>query len=171
MTTIVSMDPGKATGFSVWSDCEKIVQDSLMPVALEAPDFTTACTFLENMTMRCLQTPNEWDGQVHFISESYIISSGTARQTQSNWSLELIGVMRYLAERHDFEFTLQTPANAKIFSTDEKMKRMAQHSSKGWWHPTAGGHANDSLRHLLLFMSKRSILTTDDMRHMIGGQD
>lgn len=59
-------------------------------------------------------------------------------------ALEIIGALRYVCHLHNTVFVLQSPANAKSFSTAAKLKKL------GWWFPTEGGHANDALRHLLL---------------------
>ena len=62
----------------------------------------------------------------------------------------MIGGLRYLAVVGDeyvgpLRFVRQTPAQAKSFGTDDKLRRL------GWYTPTPGGHANDAARHLLAF--------------------
>lgn len=92
-----------------------------------------------------------------------MITNETAKKTQQTSSLEIIGVLKWwyyqMDERSHVEdsvFTLefQTPAAAKKFGTDFKLKNL------GWWQ-TGEQHnykdandANDALRHGLLWLSK-----------------
>lgn len=68
-------------------------------------------------------------------------------------ALYTIGAIRYLCSRESVEFVLQSPADAKKFSSNEKLKRV------GWYTPTRGGHANDAQRHLLLIAVKRGLVS------------
>lgn len=61
-------------------------------------------------------------------------------------ALELIGWLRAMSYLCDIPFVLQTPADAKRFSTDKKLE------AAGWLQPKGQDHANDALRHLLLYM-------------------
>jgi len=89
--------------------------------------------------------------ELHVVCESYIVTANTLKKSRQNWSLEGIGVFRYLARTSDAEFTLQSPADAKTFATDEKLKAMG-------WHVPGRDHANDASRHLLLYCLKRRII-------------
>jgi len=80
--------------------------------------------------------------RITVVCESFIPRPGV--RTWQPQALEAIGVVRYLARRADCPFELQSPADAKRFSTDQKLKKL------GWYTPTEGGHVNDALRHLLL---------------------
>jgi hypothetical protein len=74
---------------------------------------------------------------IYFIHE-------TLKKSRQTWSTEGIGALRYLTKVFDAEFVLQTPAAAKSFSTNDKLKKI------GWYKP-GKGHANDAARHLLLY--------------------
>jgi hypothetical protein len=75
------------------------------------------------------------------VCESFIPRPG-ARTWQPE-ALYTIGALSYVTTWQDTPFRLQSPADAKQFSTDEKLKRL------GWYTP-GRDHANDAGRHLLL---------------------
>ena len=79
------------------------------------------------------------------VCEDFIYTTETAKKTRQTWSTEGIGVLRFLAQKYDLSFNLQSPASAKRFATDDKLKAM------GWYNPSKGGHANDAARHLLVY--------------------
>ena len=84
-----------------------------------------------------------------------VCESFTPRPGVRTWqpaSLESIGALRYICWRLGTEFKLQTPAEAKRFSTNAKL------ASIGWRHPTKGGHADDAARHLLLAAVRRGLI-------------
>ena len=83
------------------------------------------------------------------VSEGFSITAQTARNTPQPWSLEAIGVCRYLATRRGLEFETQTAASAKRFADNKRLKSM------GWYVPTEGGHLNDALRHLVVALARR----------------
>ena len=80
------------------------------------------------------------------VCEDYIINAGTASKSQQTDPLRIAGYLEGLCRMAGTEFVLQTPAQAKRFASDDKLKHL------GWWNPTTGGHANDAARHLLTYM-------------------
>lgn len=76
------------------------------------------------------------------VCESFVPRPGV--RTWQPAALEIIGALRWLCWQHKTQFAIQSPADAKRFATDDKLKTI------GWWTPTKGGHANDAYRHLLL---------------------
>lgn len=91
------------------------------------------------------------------VCEDFIYTAATAKKTRQTWSTEAIGVLRFLSQKHDVSFTLQKPADAKAFSTNEKLKRL------GWYRGTSGGHANDAARHLLLYCVGRGLVKPETL--------
>ena len=84
------------------------------------------------------------------ICENYIVGMGTVRKAQGeNWSLRSIGALEWMCHNTNTKFVLQKPADAKAFSTDEKLHEI------GWWAP-GKPHANDALRHLLLWLARNN---------------
>ena len=55
-------------------------------------------------------------------------------------------------ERYGLELETQMPVEAKKFATNPRLK------AQGWYVSTPGGHVNDALRHLYLFLSRRGLL-------------
>ena len=92
------------------------------------------------------------------VCESFIITNATLTKSRGeNWSLESIGALRFLCTQHEVPFVLQTPARAKSFSTDEKLKRIG-------WHTAGKGHATDASRHLLLYAVSNGLLELGRLR-------
>jgi len=86
------------------------------------------------------------------VCERFIINAGTAKKTQAPWSLEQIGALRYLCRLHRVELVLQSPGEAKSFSTNDKLKTL------GWYAPSTGGHQADAARHLLLAAARLRVI-------------
>lgn len=130
MRFVYAFDPGKMTGWAVlnpgggFSSGEQPWYDAL---------------FFMDELLRTV--PNTIEA---VVCEDFIYTAATAQKSRQTWSTEGIGVLRYLTRRAGVDFILQTPASAKRFSTDEKLRRI------GWWNP-GHGHANDAARHLLVY--------------------
>jgi len=63
----------------------------------------------------------------------------------------IIGVIRYMTGIAGGECYGQSPAEAKSFATNDKLR------TAGFWTPTTGGHSNDAARHLLVRCMKLRI--------------
>lgn len=96
-----------------------------------------------------------------FVVERYIITPATAKMTQQHDALEIIGALKYLARQHDHRIEMQSPSEAKGYSTDTKLKKV------GWYNP-GEPHARDASRHVLLYLSKAGIV---DLHTLIGGSE
>jgi hypothetical protein len=145
---IIAVDPGKVSGIAVWSSG---TFNSFQEQTWYAVD--RIWNTLENATK---MRTNARDVLIPLtepitaiVCESYVITASTLRKTRGeNWSLESIGALRWMSNRHGVEFVLQTPADAKRFADDRKLK------TAGWHNPTPGGHANDAARHLLTYLAR-----------------
>ena len=132
---ILALDPGKKTGWAAYDFTTKRF------VSGEG-DFITSAR-------RAHAIAAEHNDELSIVSESFTITVNTAKNTQATWSLELIGVYRYLSLAYCREdLTLQAPAAAKRFSSDDRLRAM------GWYTP-GKGHANDAARHLMLYLVTR----------------
>lgn len=136
---VISVDPGLHTGVAYLCPDGRVL-------AHEA-EWDDAMVAIRDALLAFSGTPT-W-----LVCEAFIISVNTAKKTQAPWSLEGIGVCRFLARRHHASLVVQQPVEAKRWSTNARLK------SQGWYVPTPGGHTNDALRHLYLFLSKRGVLT------------
>ena len=87
------------------------------------------------------------------VFESFTITAQTLRKTRDGTkAIEFIGVARYLTRCFGVEFETQSPADAKGFATDSKLKAL------GWKTPGPGDHSKDASRHLLLALVRRQLL-------------
>jgi len=92
----------------------------------------------------------EFGGEnVDVVLEKFTITAQTAKNSQQQWSIEIIGMCRLLALAHGAgAITLQTPADAKSFVSNTRLRDLEL------WHVGGAGHANDSLRHVVLRLSR-----------------
>jgi len=135
MPSVLSVDPGKKTGYVVW-DNGKRVEGELSPENFLA----YASKIIES-------------GKIDFVvCERFIISSQTGKFSQAPWSLEQIGALRFLCNKYNIPFTLQNAADAKRFATEERLKHIK------WKRPSGDGHARDAQRHLLLYLVKNDMI-------------
>lgn len=136
---LLAIDPGKMTG---WAEVEFNTDGSRHTV-----------TNLQEVSM-----DNIWSSLQEVFSErvpdcvvieDFKITTGTGKLGSPDWSLRIIGAVEYLAYLNNIPVVKQTPANAKAFSTNERLRAVEM------WHKGGAGHANDALRHALLFMVKK----------------
>lgn len=130
---VLAVDPGKTSGWAYWYDGAIIA--------------TGEDEFIDLLTRTDMWIEAIARGQGVIVCERYIINKGTLEKSRQYWSLEIIGALRYLCLKHDVEFVLQSPSDAKAFSDNEKLRRMD-------WYVRGKQHANDALRHLLLYLVK-----------------
>lgn len=150
---IVSQDPGKKTGIATWSD-----EDITMALGGEVfipKGFHSFEATVDEYFLFMAKISNYVYGAVEdtrFVSESFIITVQTAKNTQAGWSLELIGVMKYIAKLwFKQDVTLQAPNIGKTFGTDTKLRHMG-------WYTKGAGHANDAARHLMTYAAQRGLI-------------
>lgn len=86
------------------------------------------------------------DGRLRVVCEDFIISDRTVKSSRQPDPHRIIGYLEGRCHELTVEFYLQTPAAAKSFCTDTKLRAL------GWYSPTPGGHANDATRHLVTFL-------------------
>lgn len=136
---VIALDPGLNTGMAV---LQARSDGSEAFTALEfGGDWQQLLDGMVNEVLPRLQTLN-----ARLVGESYTVTAETLRKSRQSFSLELLGMARGFCALANATFIdPQSPADAKKFSTDAKLKRI------GWWTPTKEGHANDAVRHLLLY--------------------
>lgn len=139
---VLAIDPGPHVGVATWTDR-----------AIEGEG--EGAYFIEQWN-EFEETPAGFykvaDGWVHWadrvVCEDFFISG--ARASEANVTIEMIGVLRYLAALHNRPFVTQMPVEAKMFSTKEKLKNI------GWYKPAKADHARSATRHLLLYLVKHN---------------
>lgn len=144
MATVVGVDPGGTTGLALWSPTQGLTMRQIEG-ADNAVDFLADCA-------RTLHGAT-------FVVEKYIITPATAKLSQQHDPLEIIGAIKYLVRKYDHKLVMQSPSEAKAFSTNDKLKRVQ-------WYTPGQDHARDASRHVLLYLSKVGII---DLHTLIGG--
>lgn len=132
----LAVDPGGMTGLA-WYD--------------DAPFFRSTETASYDETVRSVTDVLHNDKPDVLICEGFTIRAGTHKLDPVSFrqTTDLIGACRLLCWQFDIPFHRQTPAEAKSFASDAKLRTL------GWYNATAGGHANDATRHLLTYLAKQ----------------
>lgn len=133
MTDIIAIDPGKSTGFATW--------------------------YGGVFRSRIFEYPEVMEEIVSFVPafdvvvcETFVITARTVKLSRQYWSLELIGLIKWLCWRDGIELVMQSPSDAMSFATTTKLKELG-------WYNTGAGHDNDAARHLLTYLAKREVET------------
>ncbi len=147
---VIAFDPGKMTGWATYHVETRAYEAGQL-------EFMPACIRLEEE----IATAHAASEALVVITESFLITVNTAKNTQAPWSLELIGVFRYLTKRYvGSDIVLQSPSSAKSFGTDDKLREM------GFYRPGMR-HANDAARHLLLYVASKKILSEEQLLKLV----
>jgi hypothetical protein len=85
------------------------------------------------------------------IVEDWTVRGDTHRFTRQDDPHRIIGALDYLAYTHDVPMRLQTPAEAKRFATNDKLRALG-------WYEGGEGHADDAARHLLVALVKDKVV-------------
>lgn len=146
ISIILALDPGKTTGVAI----HNLLTDEKEFFEL---GFLDVCQQISDLSL-------EHGTNLKIIAESFIITPNTAKNSQAPWSLEVIGVARFCSLAScNRDLRLQSPASAKRFSSDQRLKMV------GYYTP-GKGHANDAGRHLLLFEATQGYLSKDILKEM-----
>ena len=134
---VVAVDPGKMTGVSVFTNGE------FRSFELSR-GFGGFAVWLDSESG--LFRPHD-----HLIIESFTVNAGTAKKDSGAYPevFSIIGAARLTAYQNGMRFGFQTPAEAKSFATNDKLKKLG-------WFSGGLGHADDSARHLLTFLAKNN---------------
>jgi hypothetical protein len=132
---LLAIDPGLATGVSLID-----LSDPDNPVKVWSVEVTTE-EFYDKIEDLIRQP------ETHVCIERYKIGE---EATDSPWSLELIGIVKLMCYRYGKDLDIQLPSAAKEFATNDKLRAV------GFWHVGGEGHANDSLRHAMIWIVNRN---------------
>lgn len=137
---ILSIDPGLASGVALLH-----VPEDGDPELLGSWEMDPEQT--EDAVVAMIQTYRDHDLRV--VVERYTITPETAKKSQQGWSLEQIGSIKFICRTNGLSApVLQTPADAKNFAPNPRLK------SLGLWHKGGHGHALDAIRHAVLYAVK-----------------
>lgn len=140
--TILAVDPGTSTGYLVVDQREptKIVMCGQLPPA----EFTTfAHTLMPALAGVAVEGV--------FISHKTSIAASNMVDL-----MDVLGWVTLECRRRGIPIDRQRPADARAFSTDEKLKHL------GWWNlGQARGNRDvrSAARHMLLYLVKHGLLT------------
>lgn len=138
---VFSVDPGLASGVALLNtvDDPGIIQMG----SWEMNPYETM-----DATQNIIDTYKD-DFDLRIVVERFTITAETGKKSQSPWSLEIIGAIKYICHKNRLpEPALQTPSDAKNFVPNARLKAL------GLWHKGGGGHAMDALRHAVLYAVK-----------------
>lgn len=143
-TWLLCLDPGKASGCAI-INTTPLQSDRKSPVSIVfsgeiQPDD------LNDWLLETFKLAAKDGIGLECVCEDFIITPQTGKNSAAPWSLKKIGVLEFLGWLYKVPITFQTPAAAKSFVTNERLK------SVGLWHKGGAGHANDALRHGALFL-------------------
>jgi len=137
---VLALDPGGTTGLAQgWWHADG------------ALDFTS----WELETLEALAAVEQFASAPRGSPRAVVCESWTPRpgiRTFQPEALESIGAARYLCWQYHVPFTLQSPADAKRFATNAKLKIL------GWRNPSPGGHADDAARHLMVYAVQHGLV-------------
>jgi hypothetical protein len=137
----MAVDPGLMSGV--------VTLDTVSPFTLSTHelDFDQLVVMLDEMDVHGLPDV--------FVCESYIITPITAKLSRQYDALNIIGMLRYFSVSDNKPLHLQTPASAKGFTNDGKLRYIG-------WYETGKPHAMDAARHMFLWCTKTGIIKFND---------
>jgi hypothetical protein len=144
---VLAVDPGKMTGVAFFSWTGNPEEDPVLVYSGEVDEDQYA----ESIEEFLLKIPEY--SELKIVCERFTINLQTAKKSQAPFSLEQIGVLKYLAKKSGVsEIIFQSPADAKSMFDNSKLKKLE------FWHRGGEGHALDAIRHgLLLFVKLKWI--------------
>ena len=148
-TLVVAVDPGKVTGIAVWDPAEL----GNRPGAYEVPSRVKVYRVFDDIV--------SWGRPGTVVIERFTIKPGVVNTNQPD-ALMIIGAIESTATRVGWPVEFQLPAAAMSWATNERLRRV------GWW-VRGKEHANDALRHLLLWTYAHNLLPEEIKEVVRGG--
>jgi hypothetical protein len=144
MVHLWSFDPGEISGW-----CHLSVHENEVGCynSGESDLFQIGNMLYDNPALKAAVSKKELN--TTFVVERYIMNS---KITQSPWSLETIGLIRYFGNYYHIPIQLQSPSEAKNLITNNVIQKA------GLYLP-GRPHAMDAVRHALFYLiTKQGIL-------------
>lgn len=151
---LMALDPGKLTG-TVLLDYTNMDEDT--PPAIlyaEEPEQYQVCAWVESQ-LQFIKSYNQAsdfgeppDHPIHLdiVMEKFTITTETGKKKDVNYSLEIIGTVKYLAEKYGVKYSFQTPAEAMNFVDNDRIRAV------GLWTVGGAGHKKDAMRHAIKYL-------------------
>lgn len=140
---VLAIDPGLMTGLS----CFNFVRG-------EEPVLQWSAEVTEDEFIKPIRFEYNAYPSLQIVCERFVITTETAKKAQAPFSLELIGALKQeMRDRgHNPKdkkvLPFQAPRDAMAMFDNPKLKKL------GYWHKGGAGHANDSIRHGLLYLTR-----------------
>lgn len=149
MIHVWGFDPGETTGW-----CHLSVHDGEVGIfnSGEADHNQIGNMLFDNQALKAaIQHPVL---EVVFIVEKFVMNS---KISQSPWSLETTGLIRYFANHYHIPLEIQTPSQVKNLIKNDVIKRA------GLYVP-GRPHAMDSVRHALYYLTVKKRLLQECLK-------
>jgi len=130
---LLAIDPGLATGVCL---IDLIYPDT--PVVVWS-DEVSVDQFYDKIA-QLIAEPS-----THVVIEDFKITVETGKLSDAPWSLNLIGIVQYLCYLNGKVLDFQSPSQ-KPFADNDKLRAV------DFWHVGGEGHANDALRHAMIWI-------------------
>jgi len=140
---VLAVDPGKMTGVALlgWSGVPDDVPEIIYSGEVDEEEFP-------HVIQSLLDKKDEFE-DFKVVCEQFTINLQTAKKSQAPFSLEQIGVLKFVCRQNQIYGVLfQSPADAKNMFPNPNLKTLKI------WHKGGEGHALDALRHGLLALVK-----------------
>jgi len=144
MKIILAVDPGKKSGIASFTYNKG-----------EAPELVDSGEYMfEDYHVPILNTLRNariFEAEIAVVCERFTINAQTVKNSQAPYSLEQIGILKYLVNSEGLDIdkiVFQSPSDAKRMFPNDALKKL------GYWHRGGEGHALDAMRHGLLYAVK-----------------
>ena len=134
---LLAVDPGLMTGI-----CMIDISDPQNPVKVWSAEVTVS-EFYDRIA-EFISHP-----ETHLVYEKFTITDKTGELSEQPDALQLTGVMQYLCYLNGKTWDFQLPSE-KPFADNDKLRAV------DFWHVGGAGHANDSLRHAMIWIVNRN---------------
>lgn len=149
---VLAIDPGGTTGMAAYTPGDFGFESWEIPGGLEG---------FAQWWLRGRQ-PGVVDSYDFVVIEKFTIMASTLKKTRQYDALEIIGLVKATSHVSGPPCLLQTPAQAKSFATDDKLKALK------WFDSSPGGHKNDATRHLVTCLAAREPGFLDRLAEVLG---
>lgn len=137
---ILAVDPGKTSGICTFS-----LAHGEEPVLEKSGEYSMREYHIP--IYEAIKYAQAMNFPVEVICERFIINAQTVRNSQAPYSLEQIGILKYLmldCQIDPDKLVFQSPSDAKKMFPNPTLKKLE------YWHKGGEGHAIDAIRHGLL---------------------
>lgn len=151
---IIGLDPGESTGlFGL-----RVDQSNVDCFLRFQGDSTEALHRLEN----AIRDIAVWHEGVLIAGERYTTTDRTGKRSSQPTPLRVLGAAEQLSYQYtNVEFTLQSPADAKKFASNVRLRELGFYTSADLVKRPDANDVNDAARHALLGLLRRRAAALD----------